>query len=72
MLTKLAYLSLHGVDAKQHPVFKELTRVKQYIAKITALESEPDKDKDEKPTMKLDQQAARRFIKHGLVCIRST
>ena len=59
----IAYLRLHGVDVKQHPVFRELARVKQYVAKIQALETEP-----EQRTMTLDKQAAGRFIKHGLVC----
>lgn len=57
-----AYLRLHGVDAKQHPVFRELTRVKQYFEKIKALETEP-----EPRTMTLDKEAVGRFIKHGLV-----
>ncbi|KAL4894166.1 Sas10/Utp3/C1D family-domain-containing protein [Aspergillus ambiguus] len=56
-----SYLRLHGVNAKEHPVFRELTRVKQYFAKIKALETEP-----EQRTMKLDKEAAGRFIKHGL------
>ncbi|PGH26713.1 hypothetical protein AJ80_01659 [Polytolypa hystricis UAMH7299] len=56
-----SYLRLHGVNAKEHPVFKELTRVKQYMEKIKALETGP-----EKRTMTLDKQAAGRFIKHGL------
>ncbi|KAJ5592909.1 hypothetical protein N7537_009813, partial [Penicillium hordei] len=56
-----SYLRLHGVDAKQHPVFRELTRVKQYFEKIKALETEPE----ERP-MTLDKAAAGRFIKHGL------
>ncbi|KAJ5152979.1 uncharacterized protein N7482_009457 [Penicillium canariense] len=57
-----SYLRLHGVDAKQHPVFRELTRVKQYFDKIKALETEP-----EQRTMTLDKAAANRFIKHGLI-----
>ncbi|KAJ5572855.1 hypothetical protein N7450_009839 [Penicillium hetheringtonii] len=56
-----SYLRLKGVDAKQHPVWTELTRVKQYLAKIKALETEP-----EQRTMTLDKAAAGRFIKHGL------
>ncbi|CAG8905335.1 unnamed protein product [Penicillium egyptiacum] len=56
-----SYLRLHGVDAKQHPVFRELTRVKQYFEKIKTLETEPE----ERP-MTLDKAAAGRFIKHGL------
>jgi exosome complex protein LRP1 len=61
-MTGPAYLRLHGVDAKQHPVFRELTRVRQYFAKIKDLETEP-----EQRSMTLDKEAAGRFIKHGLV-----
>ncbi|KAJ5118635.1 hypothetical protein N7448_010340 [Penicillium atrosanguineum] len=56
-----SYLRLHGIDAKQHSVFRELTRVKQYFDKIKDLETEP-----EQRTMTLDKAAAGRFIKHGL------
>ncbi|KAL3472640.1 hypothetical protein BJX99DRAFT_235068 [Aspergillus californicus] len=56
-----SYLRLHGVNSKEHPVFRELTRVKQYFEKIKALETEPEKRR-----MVLDKQAAGRFIKHGL------
>ncbi|KAJ5548761.1 hypothetical protein N7513_005995 [Penicillium frequentans] len=55
------YLRLYGVDAKQRPVFRELTRVKQYFEKIKALETEPEQRK-----MTLDKGAANRFVKHGL------
>lgn len=58
----IAYLKLRGVDAKQHPVFREITRVRQYFDKMKALETEP-----EQRTMVLDKAAAGRFIKHGLV-----
>ncbi|OWP06736.1 exosome-associated family protein [Marssonina coronariae] len=34
-----SYLRLHGVNAREHPVFKELTRVKQYFDKIKAAET---------------------------------
>ncbi|KAL3436783.1 Sas10/Utp3/C1D family-domain-containing protein [Aspergillus tetrazonus] len=56
-----SYLRLHGVKATEHPVYRELKRVKQYFDKIKALETEP-----EQRTMVLDKQAAGRFIKHGL------
>ncbi|KAL4939050.1 Sas10/Utp3/C1D family-domain-containing protein [Aspergillus oleicola] len=56
-----SYLRLHGVKATEHPVFRELKRVKQYFDKIKELETEPGKR-----TMVLDKQAAGRFIKHGL------
>ncbi|OJD16892.1 hypothetical protein AJ78_02990 [Emergomyces pasteurianus Ep9510] len=56
-----SYLRLQGVNAKEHPVFKELTRVRQYFEKIKAVETVP-----EQRTMTVDKQAAGRFIKHGL------
>lgn len=52
------------MNAKEHPVFRELTRVKQYFEKIKGLENGP-----EERNMTLDKQAAGRFIKHGLVCL---
>ncbi|EGC47850.1 exosome-associated family protein [Histoplasma capsulatum var. duboisii H88] len=56
-----SYLRLQGVNAKEHPVFKELTRVKQYFEKIKTVETVP-----EKRTTAVDKEAAGRFIKHGL------
>ncbi|OJD28568.1 hypothetical protein ACJ73_00009 [Blastomyces percursus] len=56
-----SYLRLQGVNAKEHPVYKELTRVKQYFDKIKAVETVP-----EQRTMAVDKEAAGRFIKHGL------
>ena len=60
----LAYLRLHGVQAKEHHVFRELTRVKQYFEKIKEAESEPTKNQQ---GLTLDKEAAGRFIKHALV-----
>lgn len=54
-------LRLNGVDAKSHPVFQELGRVKEYFQKIKVAETGPEK----RPTT-LDREAAGRFIKHGL------
>lgn len=62
MLIVIAYLRLNGVNAKEHPVFRELTRVKQYFEKINATESTGNK-----PNVTLDKPAAGRFIKHALV-----
>jgi exosome complex protein LRP1 len=56
-------LKLHGVDAKQHPVFVELTRVKQYFEKIKIAETGPAK----RENLSLDKQAAERFIRHAIV-----
>jgi exosome complex protein LRP1 len=53
-----------GTDAKSHPLFAELGRLKKYFAKI--------KDAEEftatagAPRARLDVGAAQRFIKHGL------
>lgn len=55
------FLRLNSVDAKSHPVFTELTRVKQYFEKIKTAESAGIK-----PSTTLDKSAATRFIKHGL------
>lgn len=63
-LTVTAYLRLNGVNSKEHPVFRELTRVKQYFEKIKAAESVVTKQ-----NVTLDKAAAGRFIKHSLVGI---
>jgi hypothetical protein len=55
-------LRLHGVDSREHLVYKELTCIKQYFEKIKVLETSP-----EKRAMALDKKAADPFIKHGLV-----
>ena len=59
-----SYIRLNGQDAKEHPVFEELTRVKQYFGKIKAAEERASGA--DQPTTKLDKAAAGRFIKHGL------
>ncbi|OXV06164.1 hypothetical protein Egran_06071 [Elaphomyces granulatus] len=56
-----SYLRLHGVDSREHLVYKELTCIKQYFEKIKVLETSP-----EKRAMALDKKAADPFIKHGL------
>ena len=61
-LMLVAFLRLNGVNAKEHPIFRELTRVKQYFDKINGAESG-----DSKREAALDKQAAERFIKHALV-----
>ncbi|MCJ1468364.1 hypothetical protein MMC07_006992 [Pseudocyphellaria aurata] len=58
-----SYLRLNGVNAKEHPIFTELTRVKQYFEKIKEAESGDAK----KAAISLDKAAAGRFIKHALV-----
>ncbi|KAK5443372.1 hypothetical protein LTS15_010717 [Exophiala xenobiotica] len=58
-----SYLKLHGVDAKEHAVFRELTRVKQYFAKIQNAETDPTTTR---PTVTVNKEAAGRVIKHAL------
>ncbi|KAH8168224.1 hypothetical protein CIB48_g90 [Xylaria polymorpha] len=54
-------LRLNEVDAKEHPVFKELARVRQYFDKIKNIEFPP-----QKPEMSLNKEAAIRFIRADL------
>ncbi|KAI5922306.1 Sas10/Utp3/C1D family-domain-containing protein [Camillea tinctor] len=54
-------LRLNSVQAKEHPVFKELTRVRQYFEKIKNIESPPPK-----PEKTLNTEAAIRFIRSDL------
>lgn len=54
-------LRLNGTDAKAHPVFAELNRVKEYFGKIKAAEGT-----GAKPTARVDTEAAGRFIRAGL------
>ncbi|PMD46358.1 hypothetical protein L207DRAFT_507275 [Hyaloscypha variabilis F] len=56
-----SYLRLNGVKAREHPVFIELTRVKQYFDKIKTAET-PVAERN----VTVDKAAAARFIKAGL------
>jgi len=58
-----SYLRLNGVNAREHPVFRELTRVKQYFDKIKVAETPEEKAA---ATLRIDKAAASRFIKAGL------
>lgn len=59
-----AYLKINGINAKEHPVFRELERVKQYFAKVKEAE---EKVSGAKPSTTLNKQAAARIIQHSLV-----
>lgn len=56
------YLQLNGVEVQDHPIFRELKRVKQYMKKINEAETGPTKN-----TLNLDKPAVQRFINHALV-----
>lgn len=57
-----SYLRLNSVNAKEHPIFSELSRVKQYFEKIKNVESGDAK----RAAISLDKAAAGRVIKHAL------
>jgi len=61
--TLFSYLRLNGVKARQHPVFTELTRVKQYFEKVKLAENPTE----QRGNLSLDKGAASRIIKAGLV-----
>ena len=61
-----SYLKIHGVQVREHSIFKELARVKQYFEKIKAAEQPAD---TAEPTATLNKAAAARVIMHGLVCL---
>ncbi|KIW16238.1 hypothetical protein PV08_06289 [Exophiala spinifera] len=54
---------LHGVDAKEHAVFRELARVKQYFEKIKTAEAGASPSR---PSATLNKEAASRVIRHAL------
>jgi exosome complex protein LRP1 len=58
-------LRLSGVDAKAHPVFQELGRVKEYFQKIKAAETGGAGAK-KGGSGRIDKEAAGRFIRAGL------
>ncbi|MCJ1248617.1 hypothetical protein MMC30_005835 [Trapelia coarctata] len=55
-----SFVRLNGVNAKEHPVYRELTRVKQYFDKIKDHEFPAQK------TLELDKPAAARIVNHAL------
>lgn len=57
-----SYLRLNGVNAKEHDVFKELARVKEYFSKIAFAEGRGKGAAQPR----LDKGAASRFVKAGL------
>ena len=59
-----AFVRLNGSNAKDHPVFRELARVKQYFEKIKDIEFGGRK----RENMTLDKPAVGRMLKHALVC----
>jgi exosome complex protein LRP1 len=57
-----AALRLNGVETKNHAIFTELTRVKQYMEKIQKLETPPPERE-----RTVNTEAAARFLKSDLV-----
>ena len=61
---QLAYLRLNGVKAREHTIFTELTRVKQYFDKLKTAETPPTLAKRE---LVLNKEVAKRFINADFV-----
>eukprot|EP00039_Didymoeca_costata_P020517 m.341563 g.341563 ORF g.341563 m.341563 type:complete len:177 (-) comp20194_c0_seq1:32-562(-) len=55
------YIRLSGDDPKDHPVSRELIRIKEYMKKVQTLKSPP-----EEPNLRVDKSAAKRFVKAAL------
>ncbi|KAK4511721.1 Protein kish [Mucor velutinosus] len=55
------YLRTQGSDPQKHEVVNELLRVQQYIQKLKKAQG-----KEAKPTMRVDKDAAARFIKNAI------
>ncbi|CAO3658847.1 unnamed protein product [Rhizopus stolonifer] len=55
------YLRINGSDPQKHAVMVELKRVQKYITKLKAYQG-----KEAKPNMKLNKEAAGRFIKAAI------
>ena len=67
LISLLAYLRLHGVKAREHPVYTELTRVKQYFEKIKVAENPINQSAAKRENLSLDKKAVGRIIKASLV-----
>jgi exosome complex protein LRP1 len=73
-IESLLYSSLltAGLDAKAHPVFAELARLKTYFQKLKDAERGPeaaegkDKEKEQQPKTRIDKDAVGRFVRAGL------
>ena len=60
-------LKLNGTNPKEHAVFGEIARVRQYFDKIAKAEAPPPETSARPVEQTLDTQAAIRFIKSDLV-----
>ncbi|KAH6619903.1 hypothetical protein C7974DRAFT_398437 [Boeremia exigua] len=59
-------LVLTGADAKAHPIYAELARLRGYFAKTKVAEEHTERLAQKEGRARLDVAAAGRFIKHGL------
>jgi exosome complex protein LRP1 len=66
------YLKTQGIDPSQHPVKKEIQRIQSYMQKLREKQSnatqntDEDNSKEDTRTMKLDKEAAQRFLTNTL------
>ena len=52
-------LKINGIDTTEHPITQEMVRIKRYIDRMNEIER-----KDEKPSTRIDANAASRMIAH--------
>lgn len=64
--TLFSTLQASGADARSHPIFNELARLKGYFSKIKDAEEFHKRAAEKEGRARLDVGAAQRFIKHGL------
>ncbi|KAG8469080.1 hypothetical protein KFE25_007598 [Diacronema lutheri] len=57
------YLKTQGVSTSDHPVKQELDRVRQYLKKVKGMSSDAEQ---QKANVRLNAEAAKRFITHAL------
>ena len=56
-----AFLTVQGVQPRDHAVKKELDRVRQYMGKLKEIE-----EKEKKPEQRVNKDAAKRFVRNAL------
>ena len=56
-------MRLNDVEVENHSIFQELTRARQYFEKLKQAE-----ERSKGPNLRLDRDAASRFIRNALVC----
>mmetsp|Transcript_35679 Transcript_35679/g.71530 ORF Transcript_35679/g.71530 Transcript_35679/m.71530 type:complete len:122 (-) Transcript_35679:1664-2029(-) len=59
------YLKTQGIATEDHPITEELTRIRTYMGKLKSVAAK-ENGTEERAKLKLNKEAAARFIKAGL------